>query len=271
MSSAAGMRPDLWLARVTLRALAPLSEGLTLCFAEGLTSGRMLEYVYEDRPRGRTAIGRWVDARFIRSPGWRAVRERRAALERAMERAIAARREAGRDTELLDIASGPGGYVLSVMARLGEDGLHARCRDLDERWLERGRERATALGLRNVRFERGDALDRDGVLALRPRPDLAIASGFYDWITDDAMVRHSIAIVAEALTPGGAFVLTHQVANPDLRFINAVFTDFHHAPLTMKMRDVATVHGWLAGCGLVVDDVQHDHRRCYAVTLAHKP
>jgi SAM-dependent methyltransferase len=271
MSAAPAVRPDLRLARVFLRAVGPLSDGLSLCFAEGLTSGRMVEYVYENRPRGRFGVGRWIDARFLAAPGWQAVRERRALLESQLEAVIRSRRESGATTVLVDIASGPAGYVLAVLSRTGETGVTARCRDLDERWLARGRERAAALGLRHVTFERGDALDRAALLALAPRPDLVVASGFYDWITDDATVQRSIARVAETLAPGGRFVLTHQTANPDLAFLNAVFTDFNHAPLTMKMRDVATVHGWLTAAGLPVETWQHDTRRYYAVTTARKP
>ena len=264
-------RLDHRLARAFLRRVGPLSDGLALCFAEGLTSGRMLEYVYENRPRGRHVIGRWIDAQFLASPGWQAVRERRALLETLLERAVESRRRESGSATLVDIASGPAGYVLAVLGRMGPDGVTARCRDLDDRWLVRGRERAAALGLRHVTFEHGDALDRDSLLALSPRPDVAVSSGFYDWITDDAMVRRSIGIVSEMLPPGGRFVLTHQTANPDLAFLNTVFTDFRHTPLIMKMREVATVHGWLSEAGFVIDDLRSDVRHYYAVTTARKP
>jgi len=140
-----------------------------------------------------------------------------------------------------------------------------------KRWLVRGREEAARLGLQHVRFERGDALDRDALLALRPRPNLAVASGFYDWVVEDEVVIRSIRLLHEALEPGGWFAMTHQVANPDLPFLNAVFTDFHHAPLQMKMRETATVHHWLGEAGFAVDDVLADARGYYAVTLARKP
>ncbi|HUK63267.1 MAG TPA: class I SAM-dependent methyltransferase family protein [Dongiaceae bacterium] len=266
-----GRRLAYVAARGFLRSVGRLSDGLTLCFDEGLTSGRMLEYIYRNRPAGRLGIGRWIDARFLAAPGWEAVRERRAILEATLERAIAELRAAGRPIALLDIASGPAGYVLAVMARVGGADLSARCRDLDERWLVRGRDEARRMGLERIAFERGDALDRDALVGLEPRPNLIVASGFYDWITDDETVRRSIGIVAETLAPGGRFALTHQMANPDLTFLNTVFTDFHHAPLVMKMRPAPLVHEWLAAGGLAVEDVRIDTRRCYTVTLARKP
>jgi hypothetical protein len=269
--AAPGRRLAYAAARGFLRSVGRLSDGLALCLDEGLTSGRMLEYVYRNRPAGRFGLGRWIDARFLAAPGWQAVRERRALLEETLERAIGALRAEGRAIALLDIASGPAGYVLAVLARAGGPDVTARCRDLDERWLTRGRDEAARIGLERIVFERGDAFDREAMMALRPRPDLVVACGFYDWITDDSMVRRSIAIVADTLEPGGRFALTHQMANPDLAFLNAVFTDFHHAPLVMKMRSATEVHGWLTGSGLAIEDVRIDSRRCYAVTLTRKP
>jgi SAM-dependent methyltransferase len=268
---APGRRLAYAAARSFLRSVGRLSDGLALCFDEGLTSGQMLEYVYRNHPAGRLGVGRWIDARFLASPGWQAVRERRAILESTIERAITALRAEGRPITLVDIASGPAGYVLAVLARDTGCDVSARCRDLDERWLERGRAEATRLGLERIRFERGDALDRDTLTSLNPRPNLVVASGFYDWITDDATVRRSMAIVAGTLEPGGRFALTHQMANPDLAFLNAVFTDHHHAPLRMKMRPATQVHDWLAGAGLVLEDVRIDSRGCYAITLARRP
>jgi hypothetical protein len=268
---APGKRLAYAAARGFLRSVGRLSDGLSLCFDEGLTSGQMLEYVYRNHPAGHLGVGRWIDAQFLASPGWQAVRERRAILESTIERAIAGLRAEGRPIALVDIASGPAGYVLAVLSRDGGHDVTARCRDLDERWLVRGRAEATRLGLERIRFERGDAFDRDALTSLSPQPNLIVASGFYDWITDDAMVRRSIGIVAETLEPRGRFALTHQTANPDLEFLNAVFTDHHHAPLRMKMRPATQMHDWLTGAGLVLEDVRIDSRHCYAITLARKP
>src|SRR5262249_29254744 len=137
--------------------------------------------------------------------------------------------------------------------------------------LEEGRAAAARRGLTTVTFEQGDALDREGILRITPRPNVAIASGFYDWITDDQIVRRSIAIVAEALEPGGFFVVTNQVAHPDLAFVSAVFTDHHHQPLRMKMRPAAVVESWLTSAGLEIEATRNDRHGYYSVTRARKP
>jgi SAM-dependent methyltransferase len=266
-----GKRLSWGLMRLFLRTVGRSSEGVRICFDDGLTAGTMLDYVYRNRPSGRWIVGPMIDRAFLESPGWQAVRNRRANLEILLLEAIEEVRRQGRAVSLLDVASGPGGYVLSVLARAGPGGVTARCRDLDPAGLEQGRAHAVRQGLENVTFEEGDALDRDGILALRPRPNVGVASGFYDWIIDDEIVRRSIAIVAEALEPGGYFVVTNQAAHPDLAMVSAVFTDFHRQPLRMKMRPAATVEGWLRDVGLTVEKTLTDRHGYFSVTKARKP
>ena len=259
------------LMRILLRTVGRASDGIRLCLDDGLTAGTTLDYVYRNRPSGRGWLGRAFDRAFLESPGWQAVRERRANLEALLAEAVMTIRAQGRKVSLLDVASGPGAYGLAVLERVGPEGIVARCRDLDEAGLARGRAEAARRGLDGVTFERGDALDEEGILALRPRPNVAVASGFYDWITDDEVVRRSIAIVAEALEPGGCFVVTNQAAHPDLAFVSAVFTDFHHQPLRMKMRPAALVESWLTAAHLAVEITRTDERGYYSVTRARKP
>ena len=256
--------------RLLLHTIGRTSDGVRLCLDEGLTAGVLLDYVYRNHPTGWGPLGRAIDRVFLESPGWAAVRERRANLEILLGEAIRGIRDEGREVSLLDVASGPGGYVLAALERAGADGIVARCRDLDPAALERGRVEAARRGLAKVRFELGDALDRHGLLALSPRPNVAVASGFYDWITEDEVVRRSIAIVAEALEPGGFFVVTNQVAHPDLAFVSAVFTDFHHRPLRMKMRPAAQVESWLTEAGLQVESTRLDRHGYFSVTKSRK-
>ncbi len=259
------------LARLFLRTVGRASDGMRICFDEGLTSGTMLDYVYRNQPSGRWGIGPAIDRVFLESPGWQAVRDRRANLETLLAEAIEATRREGRAVSLLDVASGPASYVLAVLERVGGQDVTARCRDLNDQGLARGRAEAARRGLANVTFENGDALDRDAILALTPRPNVAVSSGFYDWITDDQVVRRSVAIVAEALETGGRFVVTNQAAHPNLPFVTAVFTDFNRQPLRMKMRPAATVEAWLGEAGFQVERTVSDAHGHYSVTLARKP
>jgi hypothetical protein len=56
--------------RLMLATVGRLSEGIRLGWRTGFDSGLMLEYIYENQPRGTTRLGRLLDQRFISHPVW---------------------------------------------------------------------------------------------------------------------------------------------------------------------------------------------------------
>ena len=231
-----GRRLQLGAMRCFARTLGRASDGVRIAFDSGFTSGVMLDYVYENRPRGRFLIGRWFDRYYLSHPGWEAIRIRKANLERLLESAVSTLRGEGARPVLLDVASGPGQYMLDVLSRPGMDDIEATCRDLDESGLALGRRNAEERGIANVRFVAGDALDRDSLNAVEPRPNIVISSGFYDWITDDDLVRKSMSLIHEVLPENGFFLFTNQAGHVDLEMVQAVFIDFRGDPLRMVTR-----------------------------------
>jgi SAM-dependent methyltransferase len=253
-----------------MKTIGKLSDGIRLCYQEGLTSGKMLDYVYKNQPSGKWGVGRLMDKRFLDDPGWAAVRTRRKNLETLIMKAIGALKGQKRAVSLVDIASGPGAYIMSVLEQAGEDGITARCRDFEKRWVDEGNRTARMRNLKNIRFEQGDAFDREGFLALEPRPNLAVASGFYDWFNEDEKVKRSIRIVFDTLERGGYFVLSNQCGHPNLEFTEQVFTDFTKNPLRMTMRPKETIHSFLSEAGFEAQETLQDDKQYYSVTLAKK-
>jgi len=254
--------------RLGIHTVGRLSDGLRLCLDEGLTAGKTVDYVYRNQPSGRLWIGKVIDRAYLNHPDWAAVRARRVNLEAEVEAAIADLAQEGRELTLVDIASGPASYMLAVASKPGLPPLRVICSDRDERWLAEGRAEAEKLGLTNVSFELGDAFDGDALIARHP--DIVVASGFYDWIDDDAEVRSSFGQVAAALRQGGRFVLTNQVGHPDLEFVSAVFESHTHEPLRMKMRPVEQIASWLAESGMEVVDTRIDPRGYFAALHARR-
>lgn len=256
---------------VLARTIGRTSDGIRICFDYGLTSGWAVEYACRNRPSGRGLIGKVLDRIFLAHPGWKAVRVRRQHLESLLGEAIDDLRNAGSAVSIVDIASGPAQYVLSVLEQKGEDGVFTRCRDLDERWLRCGETEAARCGLQNVHFERGDALDAEELALLRPRPNIAVVSAFYDWITDDSTVRRSMGMMFDALEPGGILVMTSQIDHPNLDLACSLFPDFNGEPLDMKMRPVSQVHTWLKETGFAVEHTLIDSWGYFAAIKARKP
>jgi hypothetical protein len=142
---------------------------------------------------------------------WRAIRARKALLQDVLRGEIAARRGSGEATVLLDVAAGPGRYLLELAAELGGAGdLTIVCRELDPTGLAQGRSQARLAGLTCVRHERGDACDPASLAQVQPRPHIVVASGLYE-LLDAALIQRSMAGIHALLPPGGRFAFTTQV------------------------------------------------------------
>lgn len=268
---ALGRRVRIAVSRTLIGKVGHLSNAIRLVREYGMTAGKVTDYIYRNQPSGRGLIGKMIDRRFLAAPGCESVRVRRRHLEELLAQAIGDLRASGRAVSLVDIASGPASYILRVMQQMGEHDLVVCCRDLDERWLGEGRAEALRRGLHHIRFERGDALDRDALLAVRPRPNVVVASGLYVWINEDETVRRSLGLIFEALEPGGFAIVTNQMAQPDPELASAVAGDLRRQSPRMTMRPASQMHGWLGGIGFVVQRTLVDSWGCHAVTQAHKP
>jgi alpha-beta hydrolase superfamily lysophospholipase len=157
-----------------------LSRGIQLGWRAGFDSGLTLDYVYENRPQGITPIGRLIDRSYLNSIGWRGIRLRRAHLEQVLRETIRRTHAAARRICVLDIASGPGRYVLETIQQLDQMPITAILRDYKDENLAAARRLAAELGLKDVTIVGGDAFDRDSLAAVRPRPTIAIVSGLYE-------------------------------------------------------------------------------------------
>jgi hypothetical protein len=171
------------IVRAGLKTVCRLSEGIRLGHDSGFDSGLTLDYVYANRSAGITPLGKFIDRCYLNSIGWRGIRQRRANLEAVLRRAIQETQKAGRPVHILDIAAGAGRYVLETLASVEvEDaeaaGATALLRDYRQANLDAAKARATGLGLSDrVRFELGDAFDRESLAGVTPRPTIAIVSG----------------------------------------------------------------------------------------------
>jgi SAM-dependent methyltransferase len=240
-----------WFAALalTLRTIGRLSDGVDLGFRHGFDSGLMMEYVYEDRPRGRSWIGRTIDRVYLGAVGWRGIRIRRANIEAVLGELIAARRAAGQETVIADLAAGSGRYVLDTLAAHGEDGVRAVLRDLAPAGLEEGRRRAVELSLRNVTFEEGDAFDAGQLAAIQPAPNIVIVSGLYEILPDDGLIRPHFGQVRRILADGGVLVFTAQPRHPQLELIARTLVNREGRPWVMRLRSIETLTDWAREAG----------------------
>jgi alpha-beta hydrolase superfamily lysophospholipase len=255
--------------RLAFGTVGRLSEGMRLGWHTGFDSGVTLDYVYENRPRGLTVLGRLIDRAYLRSIGWRGIRQRRIHLERMLLDAIARLDADRRPAHVLDIAAGPGRYVLEAMHAAPQP-VTAILRDARDENIEAGRALSARMGLVGVTFARGDAFDRRSVASTWPRPTIAIASGLYELFPENAAVMTSLQGLADAVEPGGYLLYTNQPWHPQLELIARTLINRDGRPWIMRRRTQAEMDELVRAAGFRKVAMEIDRWGIFTVSLAER-
>lgn len=253
-----------------VQTVGKLSDGIRIAQKDGFTSGKMVDYVCRNRASGKLGIGKLLDRIYLSNKGWQAVRVRRANTEELIERAIRRQLEVSGEVFLLDVASGPAQYILDVLSKFRDSPIEAICWDTQEQWLDEGQAMAADMGIRSVLYERCDAMDPQSYSRLLRRPNVVVASGFYEWMHDDQRVKESMRLIHDALRAGGYFAFSAQTGHVDLRMVNHVFKGFDGEALRITVRPPARIHDWAKQRGFEIVESRSDEWNYHVVSLGQK-
>ncbi|MCE9615520.1 MAG: bifunctional alpha/beta hydrolase/class I SAM-dependent methyltransferase [Lentisphaerae bacterium] len=254
--------------RLVLKTLGRLSAGVRIGWTFGFDSGQSLDHVYANRARGCTSLGRVIDRGYLDAIGWRGVRQRKQNLEALLRDAIASCATGGGTVRILDVASGPGRYLLETAAAFKSVDL--RLQDWDERNLAAARDLAAELGVTRCACVRADAFDGAALAALRPRPHIVVVSGLYELFPDNRRVLASLAGIAAALEPGGFLLYTGQPWHPQLEMIARVLINRDGQPWIMRRRTQAELDELVRSVGLEKQATRTDRFGIFTVSIAQK-
>jgi SAM-dependent methyltransferase len=218
------------------RALGLFSPGLRLGWQKGFDSGEMLDYAYQNRAQGGLLLGRWVDRIFLNNISWHGCRSRRRNTAKLLREAVLRTSAAGQPVRLLDIASGPGRYVLETLRDFRDIDISALLLDNTASNLDAGRELAGQLGVTTATFQLGDAFNQHSLATVVPTPNIAIASGIYQLFNDNDLVLRSLRGLAEALRGGGYLVYTGLPWEPQLEMIARTVVNRNGGPSVVRRR-----------------------------------
>lgn len=258
------------LLKFLVKTVGMTSTGIRMSFEYGFTSGKMLDYIYMNKPSGKYIIGYIIDKLYLSHRGWKVIRERKRNLEKLIEQAISRIPESDKPIRMLDVASAQAQYIIDVLGRNADKNIHTLCRDYDDRWVQEGRTKAESAGVANITFQQGDAFDHKSFESLNESQDIVISSGFYDWITNDELIKKSISIISSVLKKNGYFIFTNQSGHFDLEMVSQIFVDFNNKPLQMTVRSAELMNGWIREAGFEIITTISDKWDYYSVTIAHK-
>lgn len=254
--------------KLLLNTVGQLSDGISLATREGFTSGKMLDYIYKNKPQGKLFIGKLMDKMYLEHPGWQDIRVRKNNLVENIDKAVRLTLESKQEAKICDVASGPALYILEILEKYKSQPVSAEIRDLDERWIKEAYAKAQESNLK-LEYKVANALEQADFMFER-KPDIFVASGFYDWFSDDELVKKSMKLIYDALPAGGYFAFTNQAGHVDLTMTNTVFKDFNNQQLNMTTRGAEVINAWLKEIGFTVLDVKMDKYGHYLNILALK-
>lgn len=244
--------------RFLLRTVGKLSDGIRLGWRTGFDSGIMLEYVYENQPRGITPLGVLCDRIFLSNPVWNGVRSRRQLLVTQLEQAISRYDH----PQVFDLAAGMGSYLfLLPFAR-----ATIIAGDYEAEAVARGQAKAKAQGRSDITFKQNDAFDL-AAFAVR-QADILVCSGFFDILTQDEQIQTVLKNGSLIAKPGARWVFTIEEHHPDLTLLKESLIDLNQKPWELVPRPAQTLVDWAKPYGWELETLQRNEY--FAVgTLLH--
>jgi SAM-dependent methyltransferase len=176
----------------------------------------------------------------------------------------------GEPVRIVDIASGPGRYVLETLKRVRDVASTALLRDRSENGLRAGRALAAKLGVDNVTFAEGDAFSAESLAQIQPRANIAIVSGLYELFADNGMVGESLRGLAAAVRPGGYLIYTNQPWHPQVEMIARVLINRDRVPWIMRRRTQAEMDQLVAAAGFEKVEMKIDPYGIFTVSVARR-
>jgi alpha-beta hydrolase superfamily lysophospholipase len=262
--------PHFAVVRGGMKTGGRLSKGIDLGWRTGFDSGLTLDYVYENKPRGLTPLGRLIDRNYLNSPGWRGIRQRKKNLEASLRRVIEQVHADGSPVRIVDVAAGGGRYLLETMHALTHIPMSAVLRDYKQENVTAATRLAAELGLTNVIVETGNAFDRSSLSSITPRPTIAIVSGLFELFPENAGVLASLRGLAEAIEPGGYLIYTNQPWHPQVEFIARVLRNREGKPWIMRRRTTAEMDELVRVAGFEKSEMEVDEWGMFSVSVARR-
>ena len=258
------------LQKLGMRTLGKLSEGLRIGWKTGHNSGDSLDYVYENRVRGISPIGRMIDKAYLSAAGWQAMRERQGILEAQLRKTIQHLLDLREPVRIMDIAAGRGRYVLDIVKEFEGREVSALLRDRSEYSLQEGRKLAEAMGVAGVSFAQGDAFDTASLLAVDPAPNIAIISGLLELFPENRKILAALEGLGGLVKPGGYLIYTNQPWHPQLEEIARTCVDWDGKPWIMRRRSQGEMDELVASVGFRKIDMGIDRQGIATVSVAER-
>lgn len=203
------VRLDNFFYRVILRNILKLSKLGYGFIVSGAELGENFEHIYNNKPQGVFLIGKFIDRVLLNLPSVQATRERKEEIKKILRKEISINGLAGRQTRILDLASGGARYLRELKAEHETGDAESLCIDRNMQCVNLGRTLAKREGLKHIKFLRADIF-RLGYLKvisehIHWKPNVIIASGLFIYFNDETVAR-ILQEIYRSLPKGGLVI-----------------------------------------------------------------
>lgn len=262
--------PIYALNKIGLATIAKLSDGVRIGHKDGFDSGVTLDYVYRNQPSGITPLGKLIDYFYLNSIGWRGIRVRKTHLNQLLSKYINRIDQEGRPVHIVDIAGGPGRYILDAIQATSVKNATALVRDYKAVNIEQGKQLAQEMNLDSVDYQQGDAFNRDSLTQLDPKPTLSVVSGLFELIPDNEPIMNALNGLSDAMADGSYLIYTNQPWHPQVEYIARVLQNREGEPWIMRRRTQEEMDALVASAGFKKIEMRIDQWGIFSVSVAVK-
>ncbi|WP_432799605.1 bifunctional alpha/beta hydrolase/class I SAM-dependent methyltransferase [Poriferisphaera sp. WC338] len=256
--------------RLGINTLGRLSKGIRIGLKDGFDSGVMLDYVYQNKSNGQAVIGKMIDQTFLDSIGWRGIRVRKVNMKNTLRNTINMLDKEGKSVRIVDIAAGPGRYVMETIKEMNHLPIEAQLRDYKQVNVEAGQKLVKELGLDRVYCEIGDAFDQEQIASIAPKPTLGIVSGLYELFPDNQGIQRSLQGLAAAIEKDGYLIYTNQPWHPQVEYIARVLDNREGENWVMRRRTQEEMDELVGEAGFEKIGMEIDPWGIFTVSVAKR-
>jgi len=252
------------LQRNAMKYVGFVSRGMEIGLQYGFDSGVTLDHVYKNKPKGISAVGRFIDKGYLNSIGWKGIRQRKRHAIIAIKQKIIELQSQGKEVNILDIAGGPARYLIEIADEHRD--VTVQVRDYQRQNVEQGIKLAEQKGLTNITYIQSDAFDPSSYANKDFIPNIVIISGVFELFPDNALISHAITGVASIIEDQGYLIYTGQPWHPQLVQIANVLGNHQDSKWIMRRRSQYELDRLFASFGFIKDSMQIDNWGIFTVS-----
>lgn len=254
------------LQRNAMKYVGFVSRGMEIGLQYGFDSGVTLDHVYKNKPKGISAVGRFIDKGYLNSIGWKGIRQRKRHAIIAIKQKIIELQSQGKEVNILDIAGGPARYLIEIADDHRD--VRVQVRDYQRQNVEQGIKLAEQKGLTNITYIQSDAFDPSSYANKDFIPNIVIISGVFELFPDNALISHAITGVSSIIEDQGYLIYTGQPWHPQLVQIANVLGNHQDSKWIMRRRSQYELDRLFASFGFIKDSMQIDNWGIFTVSSA---